>query len=110
MLNGFEDVQRVGRESVNRALESFGVASKGLQAIAVEAADNSKRSFEQGAAHVQALMGVKSLDRAITAQADYLRSAYEDALGQATRMGELYLELARDMARPYEGLFPTVAK
>jgi hypothetical protein len=110
MLNGFDDVQVAGRESVSRAVESFGALSKGLQAIAVEAAEYSKRSFEQGAAHVQALMGVKSLDRAVEVQADYVRSAFEDALGQATRMGELCVDLARDVARPYEGLFPAAAK
>ena len=107
MLNGFDDVQNVGRESVSRAVESFGALSKGLQAIAVEAADYSRRSFEQGAAHVQALTGVKSLDRAVEVQADYVRSACEDAVGQATRMGELCVDLARDMARPYEGLSAT---
>jgi hypothetical protein len=110
MLNGFDDVQKVGRESMNRTLESFGAASKGLQAIAVEAANYSKRSFEQGAAHVEALMGVKSLDRAVEAQVDYVRSAYVEVVGQATRMGELYVDLAREVVRPYEGLLPTVAK
>jgi hypothetical protein len=110
MLNGFDEVQKVGRESVTRTMESFGALSQGVQAIAVEAADYSKRSFEQGAAHVQALMGAKSLDRAVEVQADYVRSACEEAVGQATRMGELYVELAKDVVRPYEGLFPAVAR
>ena len=106
MFNGFEDVQKAGQENVNRAMQSFGAMSKGLQAIAVEAADYSKRSFETGAAHVETLMQVRSLDRAVEVQSEYVRSAYEDAVGQATRLGELYVELARNVVKPYEGFLP----
>ena len=107
MINGFEDMQKAGRESVSRALESFGAFSRGFQTLAGETAGFSKRSFEDGAAHLEKLMGAKSIDVALEAQSDYLRSSYEKAIGQAARFGELYLDLVKEAAKPFEGFVPT---
>ena len=51
MISGFQEFQKAGQDGLNKTMESFGVCSKGMQAIAVEAADYSKKSFEAGAAH-----------------------------------------------------------
>ncbi|MGH6925822.1 MAG: phasin family protein [Propylenella sp.] len=110
MINGFEDVQKTGRENLHRALESFGALSRGWQTLADETADYSKKSFEAGAAHLEKLMAAKSLDVAVEAQTDFVRAAYEKAVGQAARFGELYLDLVKDAAKPFEGFVPTVRK
>ena len=110
MINGFEDFQKVGRENMSRALESFGALSRGLQTLASETAGFSKRSFEDGATHLEKIMGAKSIDVAFEAQSDYLRSSYETAIGQAARLGELYVDLLREAARPFEGVIPTARK
>ena len=102
MINGFEDVQKVGREGMNRALQSFGAVSKGWQTLASETAGFSKQSFEDGAAHVEKLLGAKSIDVAFEAQTDFVRASYEKAVGQAARFGELYLDLVKDAAKPFE--------
>ena len=110
MINGFEDVQKVGRESVTKALESFGAVSRGLQTLASETAGYSKQSFEDGAAHVEKLLGAKSIEVAFEAQTDFLRSSYEKAVGQAARFGELYLDLVKEAAKPFEALVATSKK
>lgn len=110
MINGFEDVQKAGRETVNRALESFGAISRGWQTLASETAGFSKQSFEDGAAHFEKLIGVKSLDVALQAQSDFARTSYEKAVGQASRLGELYLDLVKDAVKPFEGFVPVSAK
>jgi hypothetical protein len=110
MINGFEDAQKVGHEGVTRAMESFGVLSRGWQALANETAGYSKKAFEEGAAHVEKLLGAKSVDVAFEAQSDYLRSSYEKAVGQATRFGELYMDLLKDAAKPFEGFVPASRK
>ena len=107
MINGFEDIQKAGSEGMSRALESFGAFSRGLQTLASETAGFSKRSFEDNAAHLEKLMGAKSIDVAFEAQSDYLRSSYEKAVGQAARFGELYLDLIKETAKPFEGFVPT---
>jgi len=110
MMNGFEDVQKVGRENMNRTLESFSTLSRGWQTLATESAGYSKQAFEESAAHLEKLLGVKSLDVAIEAQTEFLRSSYERAVGQATRFGEIYLDLVRDSVKPFEGYVPAAKK
>lgn len=104
MTNGFDDVQKAGREGVNRAIESFGVLSRGWQTLANEAAGYSRKSFEDGVAHVERLLGAKSLDGAFEAQSEFLRSSYEKAVTQTARIGELYLAVVKDAAKPFEDL------
>jgi hypothetical protein len=110
MTNHFEDVQKVGRESVSRAVESFGALSRGWQTLASETAGYSKQALESGAAHVEKLLGVKSFDVAVAAQTDFVKTSYEKAVGQATRFGELYLDVVKDVVKPFDGFLPTSAK
>ncbi len=110
MTNGFEDYQKASQDGLKKTMESFGSCSKGLQAITMEAADYSKKSFEAGTAHVEALAGVKSLDKAIEAQSKFVKTAYEGAVAEATKLGELYVDLAKDLTKPFEAFLPKVAK
>jgi phasin family protein len=110
MISGFESAQKVGQENINRALQSFGALSRGWQALANETAGFSKQSFEDGAAHLEKLLGVKSIEVAVAAQTDFVKSSYEKAVGQAARFGELYLDVVKDAAKPFEDLVGRVAK
>ena len=49
----------------------FGAVSRAAQAIAVETADYAKKSFEQGTATLEKLVGAKTLDKAIEIQTDF---------------------------------------
>lgn len=104
MLQNIDDLQKLGKENVDLALKSFGSVSKGVQAIAVEVADYSKKSFEDGAATAEKLFGAKTLDKAVEIQSDYFKSAYEGFVAQASKIGELYADLAKETYKPYEGL------
>ncbi|MGI8525585.1 MAG: phasin family protein [Pseudolabrys sp.] len=102
MVKNFEDLQQVGKEGVENALKSFGALSKGSQAIAVEVADYSKKSFEQGSAALEKLFGVKSVEKAIELQTDYAKTTYEGFVAEATKLGELYADLAKQAYKPFE--------
>jgi hypothetical protein len=102
MFENFDTLQKIGKENVDTALKSFGVASKGLQAIATEVADFQKKSFEEGTAALEKLFGAKSLDKAIEAQTEYYKTAYEGFVSKATKIGELYADLAKETYKPFE--------
>lgn len=104
MVQNAEDFQKLGKENMDQAMKNFGTLSKGLQAIAIEVADYTKTSFEQGTAALEKLLGAKSFDQAVEIQQAYLKSAYEGAVAQATKIGELYSDLAKETFKPYEGL------
>jgi hypothetical protein len=105
-----EDMQKVTKENMDSAMKSIGVLSKGAQAIAIEVADYSKKSFEQGSVAVEKLLGAKTLDKAMEVQTDYVKSAYEGYISQATKVGELYVDLAKEMYKPFEGALAKVGK
>ncbi len=65
MVNNLQDLNALGKENVDATLKSFGALSKGAQAIAVEVAEYSKKSFEQGSAALEKLFGVKTLEKAV---------------------------------------------
>ena len=105
-----EDIQKVAKEGIETSINSMTVLTKGVQVITAEVADYSKKSFEAGSATVEKLLGVKSLDKAVEVQTDYIKAAYEDYVAEMTKVGDLYVGLAKDAYKPYEGFFAKVAK
>jgi hypothetical protein len=108
MIKNFDEIQQFSKESADTAMKSFGAFSKGAQAIAVEVADYSKKSFEDSTAVFEKLAGVKSVEKAIELQQAYLKDAYEGFVAQATKMGELYTDLAKEAYKPFEGIVAKV--
>jgi hypothetical protein len=108
MLKNVEDFQKLGKDNVDVCMKQLGTVSKGWQTIATEFADYSKKSFEDGSAALEKLIGAKSLEKAIEVQSDYLKSAYEGFVAQSTKMGELYTDLAKETYKPLEGILAKV--
>ena len=104
MVKNFEDLQTVSKDSVDATLKSFGALSKSGQAIAVELADYSKKAFEDGSAALEKLIGAKSLDKAIEVQTEYAKTAYEGFVAKASKIGELYADLAKETYKPFESV------
>jgi hypothetical protein len=104
MISNFDDVQKFSKENMDVAMRSFGAVSKSFQAIAAEVTGYSKKSFEEGTAVLEKLMGTKSVEKAIELQTDYVRSAYEGFVSEATKLGNMYSDLAKDTYKPIEGL------
>ena len=84
-------------EAINAANAS---TVKALQAIANERMDYSKKSFENGRVLFEKLLGVKKIDEAIQLQSDFAKSAFEDFVAQATKIGEMYSSLAKEAFKP----------
>src|SRR5829696_10089114 len=47
MMQQIDQIQKLGKDNVDAALKSFGIVSKGAQAIAVETADYAKKSLDR---------------------------------------------------------------
>jgi phasin family protein len=109
MLNNFDDLQKVSKDNMDMTLKQFGAVSKGFQAIAAEMADYSKKSFEETSALAEKLMGSKSLEKAIEIQSTYVKSAYESFIAEATKISELYADLAKETYKPIESLMDKAA-
>jgi len=106
MMKAFEDMSKSNKEMMDSALKSYAAMTKGMQAIATEATDYSKSSYEASAAAFEKLVASKSLENAIEVQTDYAKSAYEGMIAQASKMGELYADLAKEAYKPFETMVP----
>ncbi len=109
MAYDFEAFQKFGKEQFEAASAAMTEVTKGLQAIATEATDFSKKSFEDGSAFVEKLVGVKKMDEAITLQTEFAKSSYEGFVAQATKMGEMYQAVAKEAFKPVEGAIAKMA-
>lgn len=108
MTNNFEEFQKYGKEQLEAATTVAASLAKGLQTIAAETTDYSKKSLESSSAFVEKLLGAKSLDNAIQIQSEYAKSTYEGFVAQATKIGELYTSLAKEAFKPMESAIAKV--
>ena len=109
MIEKFEEFQKLSKDNADVALQSVTAFQKGAQAIAVEVADYSKKSFEEGSATFEKLLGVKSLDKAIEIQTAYFKTSYEAFVAEASKLSALYTDVAKDAYKPLEGVFAKAA-
>jgi len=110
MVTGLENIQKLGKENMDLAMQSFGALSKGMQAISAEVADYSKKSMEESSSALEKVVAAKSLDKAMEAQAEFAKVSYENMVGQATKLSEMYAEVAKDAYKPYEAMMSKAAK
>jgi phasin family protein len=101
MLN-FDDANRKSKEAMDTMLKSYSDTAKGFQAIAAEAVEYSKKSFQDTVTHFESLTGARSLEAAFELQTNYVKTAYENFVTEATKLGEMYSDLAKSAYKPYE--------
>jgi hypothetical protein len=102
MIKNIEDVQKLGQSNVDSAMRMYSEWNKNWQAIAAEMSDYTKRSFEEGSATLEKLMGSKSVGQAIEIQTSYAKRAYDDCMQQVTKIGGMYAKLTKKAYEPIE--------
>jgi hypothetical protein len=100
MTTQFNRLPQLGGISIERALAFQTSASKVVQAVAAEAADHAKVSFEQGVAVLEQLVTAKSLDKAIEVQTAYAKNAYAALIARGKKIGELHAGFVKDALKP----------
>ena len=97
-----EEFQRVSRDGLDAAVHSFGEVNKGLQAIAAEVTDYSKKAFEDGTRAFEQLLSVKSFEQVIEIQSQYAKKAYDAYVAEWSKLAEMYAGLTRNAYKPVE--------
>ena len=99
-----EDIQTYGKEHLESVAASATNMQSGVQAIATAYGDYAKKSFEDTKSFVEKLSGVKSLDKAVEAQTEFARSAYETFVAETQKIAGLYTDLAKQTFKPLESV------
>jgi hypothetical protein len=102
MIRSFEELQSAGRENIEAAVASATALGSGLQTVATEVADYTRKSIEQGVATWEKVLAAKSFDKAIEIQQSYAKAAYEAHLGQVSKLGQLVASTAQAAYHPIE--------
>ena len=102
MIKNFDDIQKLSQTNLDVAMRLFGEWNKGWQAIAAEMSDYTKRSFEEGTATFEKLIGAKSVEQAVEIQANYAKRAYDEYMHQVSKIGGMYASLAKEAYKPVE--------
>jgi len=100
MINNFEDMQKLGETNLDSAMRMYSEWNKNWQAIAAEMGDYTKRSFEEGSATLEKLLGTRSVGQAIEIQTSYAKRAYDDYMQQASKIGGIYANMATKAYEP----------
>jgi len=107
-MANFDDLQKFGKEQFDTVNAIATSLAKGFQTIATETADYSKRALETNSSYLQKLVGAKSWDNAVEIQSEYAKVAYEDLIAQASKIGDLYTNLAKEAFKPVENVIAKV--
>jgi len=105
MIKDFDQFQAIGKDNFEASVTAATALTKGFQEIATEVADYSRKSFEDSTAVVEKAFAAKSLDKALEVQSDYAKGAYEAYVGRMTKIGEIYMNAAKEAYKPFEGQF-----
>jgi phasin family protein len=106
MANDFskfgDEFQKYGKEGFESAVRSYGEANKTFQAIVARWTEFSKQSLEDATRTFEQLVGAKSFEQALEIQSQYAKKAYDNYMAEMSKLGEMYVGMARDAYKPFE--------
>lgn len=97
-------VERASAEPASAEPSSAEPAPVSLQTIANAYRDYTRKSIEEFGSFVEQLSGVRSLDKAMTVQSEFVKRAYETSVAESQKICELHNRLAKQTLDPFKGL------
>ena len=105
-----EELAELGRGNVEALVASSKVAAKGVEILSQDAAQYSRKSFEDASAAFKSLAEVKTATDFFKLQGDFARSAFDAAVAESARVSETVLKLAGDVAAPLTSRYTVAAE
>lgn len=102
MYKSFEDMQSASKQGFEAYIASANAFTKGFQSLATEAAEFTKKSFEDSVALTEKVAASKSVEKAVELQQAHVTKSYEGFMAQATKMNQFYMDAAKDAYKPLE--------
>jgi len=105
-----EEFADLTRGNVEAFVASSKVAAKGVEALGQDAAEYSRKSFEEASTALKGFAEVKSATDLFKLQGDFARAAFDQAVAESARMSETVLKLAGDVAEPITSRYTVAAE
>lgn len=108
-MSQFDTASLINKDMMDSTTKSLSAVTKGLQQVASETTEFTKSSYEQSTKMFEQLFQSRSLDKVIEVQNTYAKSAYQAWVSQATKLGEIYSDMARESYKPFESAIAAAA-
>ena len=105
-----EEFADLTRGNVEAIVASSKVAAKGVETLSQEAAEYSRKSFEDASAALKSIVEVKSATDLFKLQGDFARAAFDSAVAESARLSEAMLKIAGDVAEPITSRYTVAAE
>ena len=105
-----EELADLTRGNVEAFVASSKIAAKGVEAMSQDAAEYSRKSFEEASATLKGFAEVKSATDFFKLQGDYARAAFDNAVAESARLSETVLKLAGEVAEPITSRYTVAAE
>ncbi|MCW5773368.1 MAG: phasin family protein [Rhodospirillaceae bacterium] len=99
----FDEAAAFAKEGIDASVASATVAGKGFDAIADEMVAYGKKAAEASFANVKALSSIKSVQDYMEIQTGFARTMFDTAFAGATKVAELAVKTANEVAEPIQG-------
>lgn len=96
----FEELQSFSKHQLEALTAASTTWTKGMQELAAESTDYTKKTFAASSAVFEKLLGARSVEAAVQIQSEYAKQAYEGFVAQASKFSELYAKVASDALKP----------
>ena len=105
-----EELADLTRGNVEAFVASSKIAAKAVETLSQDAAEYSRKSFEDASAALKSFAEVKSATDFFRLQGDYARAAFDGAIAESARLSETMLKLAGDVAEPMTSRYTVAAE
>lgn len=95
-----EEFTEFQKGNVEAIVESSKLAAKAAETLGQNAADYARKSYETGTAAFKTFASAKSPTELFKLQSDYLKSYFDSAVTESSKVTEAWLKLAGDVAQP----------
>ena len=105
-----EELADLTRGNVEAIVASSKVAAKGVESLSQDAAEYSRKSFEEASAALKSFAEVKSATDLFKLQGDFARAAFDSAVAESARLSEAFMKIAGDVAEPINSRYTVAAE
>lgn len=101
-MKSLDEMSTMTKGSVEALMASTKAATAGLEAIAHQVADFSRKSFEETTAVARAMTTVKTPNEFMQLQSDFAKAQFDAAVAEMSKLSETMVKLAGEVFEPMQ--------
>lgn len=101
-IDGYGDINAMGRENIDAVVKSGAVMVKGMETLGQEIMAFAKASIEGNIAAANAVFGARSVNEAVDLQTQFARKSFDQAVAESAKLTEMSIKVTNEAAAPIQ--------